>query len=1139
MVTNEKLQQRKEHLSKLRATLSKSGRGTLDQRLRAARESKSPIEIIPRRTHDGPVRLSFPQQGMWIIEQLQSEAAYHVPTAIRLKGNLDRQALQSSFDEIIRRHESLRTSFVQIDGEPFQMIAEIENLDLPIDDLTALPEQSREPEARQIVKNEFHRSFDLTAAPLFRARLIKLGADDHVLTLVIHHIVSDLWSLGVLVRELSALYNGHSKGDAVRLPDLPIQYPDFALWQREHLQGEVLAQHLDYWKTQLKAAPAMLELPTDHPRPARQSFHGGLEVFTIPNWISERLRQLSLQEGTTLFMTLLAAFNVLLSRYSSQQDIVVGCGIAGRNRAELEGLIGFFVNTLAIRTDLSGNPTFSELLGRVKENCLGAYAHQGLPFERLVEELQPERSSRYSPIFQVMFSLQNRNQQRDQPGGNWNGVSLSGFVGKAETSKFDLSFRIIDTEPALTATMEYSRDLFNPETIKRMAGHFNALLASIVTRSEESIFSLPIISSAEQQLLRDSNATLQEYPQERCMHRLFEQQAERAPDAVALVCEGEQISYGELNARANQLARHLQTLGVGPDTLVGICVERSIAMVVGILGILKAGGAYLPLDPEYPPERLSFMLKDAAVAVLLTQERLLASLPEHAAQTLCLDADWLRVSQHSTDNIPPEQLKLTPENLAYVIYTSGSTGVPKGVLVTHANIGRLFAATEARFGFNESDTWTLFHSYAFDFSVWEFWGALIYGGKLIVVPYWVSRSPAKFYELLCAEGVTVLNQTPSAFRQLSRVEDEAAGSMPLAEQLRLVIFGGEALEGEALRDWFARHGDDGPEMVNMYGITETTVHVTQRRMSAADVGADYGSPIGTGLSDLRLYVLDAGMQVVPMGVAGELYVGGAGLARGYLNRSELTAERFVPDPYGRESRTRLYRTGDRVRHLSDGQLEFLGRVDFQVKVRGFRIELGEVEVALSQHPAIKHAAVIARQDSPGDQRLVAYLIPTDSDLDIAAVRLFLTTRLPDYMIPAAFVTLDSFPLSPSGKLDRKALPAPDSRRLTITADFVAPRSSLEQDLADIWCRLLRVERVGICDNFFELGGHSLLLTQLSTRIRDKFGVDVPMRILFDSPTIEGISVSLAAQLMDQSDDADLMALLAEMGEPAEEETIAR
>ncbi|HEX5603286.1 MAG TPA: amino acid adenylation domain-containing protein, partial [Pyrinomonadaceae bacterium] len=672
----------------------------------------------------------------------------------------------------------------------------------------------------------------------------------------------------------------------------------------------------------------------------------------------------------------------------------------------------------------------------------------------------------------------------------------------------------------LAVTMEYNTDLFEAETIKQMAAHFRVLLGAIIARPHAPISALPIMSDTERvELLRNLRGAA-DYKPARCLHDLFEQQVQKTPDAVAVSCDGERLTYKELNARANQLARHLQTLGVGPETLAGICLERSIAMVVGLLGILKAGAAYVPLDPEYPRERIAFMLEDAAVTVLLTQERLRDSLPEHSAPVLCIDSDWPQISEQDTD---PVTTAVTPQNLAYVIYTSGSTGKPKGCSVTHANVARLFAATEAEFHFDEQDVWTLFHSYAFDFSVWEIWGALLYGGKLVIVPYLVSRAPEKFYDLLCDEGVTVLNQTPSAFRQLSRIAENGR----LNDKLRLVIFGGEALEVASLRDWFTRHPDH-PQLVNMYGITETTVHVTLRRVVAADVGVRQGSPIGNALTDLDLYVLDDCMQLVPTGIAGEMYVGGAGLARGYLNRAELTAERFVPDPYSTEPGARLYKTGDRARYLLNGQLEFLGRNDFQVKLRGFRIELGEIEAALAQHPSVKDAVVIAREDSPGHKRLVAYVIPSGSDLDILALRGFIASRLPDYMVPALIITLDSFPLSPTGKLERKALPAPESDRPTVSADFVGPRSSLEQDLADIWIRLLGIERVGIHDNFFELGGHSLLLTRLATRIRDQFGVEVPMRILFDVPTIEGISVSITSLLMDQTDDAEIAALLGEL-----------
>ena len=1129
---NERLTRKKEEIAKLRSQLSKTGLDALEKRLQLGLKERVIAECIPPRGVKSPVCLSFPQQGMWIVDQFQpGVAAYNVPTSVRMKGSLDVHALKQSLDELIRRHESLRTSFAKIEGEPFQIVTDRVDLNLPVDDLSALPEEPRQTDAKAIVKEQNHRPFDLTQAPLFRARLIKLAANDHVLIIVLHHIISDVWSMGVIFRELSALYNAYSKNESSPLRELPIQYPDFAVWQRNHLQGEVFDEHLNYWKRQLSGAPATLELPADYPRPARLSARGAVEKFTLPEWLSEKVKQLSVQQGATLFMTLLTAFKLLLSRYSNQRDIVVGCATAGRNRAELEGLIGVFVNTLAMRTEFSDDPTFIELLKRVKEVCLGAFAHQELPFDRIVSELQPERSSNHSPIFQVMFALHSTHQQLDQQRANWNGLDVSGFSGKAETSMFDMSFRVIETPQTLAGTIEYSTDLFDAETIKRMARHFRVLLASIVSRPENRISSLPILSEDEaSELLHDWNDIRRVRPHELCIHDLFEQQAEKTPDAIALTSEDDDLNYRELNSRANQLAHYLKTLGVGPETLVGICVERSIEMVVGILGILKAGGAYLPLDPEYPQDRLNFMLADAAVPVLLTQERLLESLPPHSAHVVCLDADWPQISQESASNLTSTVIA---ENLAYVIYTSGSTGRPKGVMVTHGNVVRLFSATAEWFNFGAGDVWTLFHSYAFDFSVWEIWGALLYGGRLVVVPYLVSRSPHAFYDLLRERNVTVLNQTPSAFRQLIQAEQGIEDARSLA--LRLVIFGGEALEPQSLKAWFQRHGDQRPQLVNMYGITETTVHVTYRPILETD---NPRSMIGVRIPDLQVFVLDQQLQCVPVGIAGEIYVGGDGLARGYLQRPGLTAQRFIPNPFSADPGVRLYRTGDLARFRADGDLEYIGRADHQVKVRGFRIELGEIEAALARHPYIKDAAVIAREDSPGDKRLVAYVIPTASDPDIGAVRSFLGTCLPDYMVPAAFVTLDSFPLDPSGKLDRKALPAPDNTRATLSTDFVAPRTSLEQDIADIWTALLGVKRIGIHDNFFELGGHSLLLTQLATRLRDTFGVEVPMRILFDVPTVEGISLSITSQLM-ESNDADLEALLAEMAEMTPEETFAR
>ncbi|MDQ3804120.1 MAG: amino acid adenylation domain-containing protein, partial [Acidobacteriota bacterium] len=895
--------------------------------------------------HDGELPLSSAQQRLWFLDQLEvSNASYNIPTAMRLRGQLDVSALEQTLTEIRRRHKSLRTRFVEVDGEPRQVIDEDARLPVLVTDISHLPEEERQAEARRLADEEAQRPFYLSTGPLLRAQLLRLSEEEHVALFTMHHIVSDGWSMGVLIREVAALYEAFSRGEPSPLEELPVQYADYALWQKQWLQGEVLERQMQYWREQLGGDLPVLELPTDRPRPAVQSYRGAHESFSLPVELAAALRELSRREGVTLYMTLLAAFQVLLSRYTGQQDVAVGSPIAGRTSVETEGLIGFFANTLVMRTDLSGDVSFRELLGRVREVSLGAYAHQHMPFEKLVEELQPGRSLSHSPLFQVAFALQNAAQEvRDLPG-----LVLENVGNDSEASKFDLTLALTKEAEGLRGSVEYKTDLFDADTIRRFISHYRVLLEGAAANPDRAISRLPLLTAEERGLaLGLAGAPPAEFAPEGCIQHLFEAQAVRRPDAVALVFENERLTYAELNARANRLARHLQSLGVRPGALVGVCLERSAEMVVALLATLKAGAAYLPLDPAYPAQRLAFMLEDAQAPVLLTKRALVGALTEHGARVVCLDADRDAISLHSPEN--PES-GATPEAAAYVIYTSGSTGKPKGVVVSHHNVVRLLRATEHWFNFDEHDVWTIFHSYAFDFSVWEIWGALLYGGRLVVVPYWVTRSPEAFYDLLCAERVTILNQTPSAFYQLIRADEEAAGS-GRELSLRYVIFGGEALELNSLIPWFSRHGDTSPLLVNMYGITETTVHVTYRPISLRDMGRTHGSPIGVPMSDLQAYVLDEHLGPVPVGVPAELYIGGAGLAGGYLNRPELSASRFIPDPFSTRPGARLYQTGDLARRLPGGELEYLGRIDQQVKVRGFRIEPGEVEAVLSQHRA--------------------------------------------------------------------------------------------------------------------------------------------------------------------------------------------
>ncbi|HEV2754810.1 MAG TPA: amino acid adenylation domain-containing protein, partial [Actinomycetota bacterium] len=1069
--------------------LSPEKRALIEERLKGRGRTRK-AETIPARPPGASSPLSFAQQRLWFLHQLDPESPqYNIFQALRVRGALDVEALDRALSDVVARHESLRTTFPTVDGEPFQVVHAPAPVTIDVTELDYLDGDKRELEARRVAAAEATRPFDLENGPLLRARALRLDHDDHVVVLAMHHIVSDGWSTAVFTRELSALYNAHRTGERAPLPELPIQYADFAAWQRQRLSGDALRRQLDYWRDRLAGLAPVLELPTDHPRPPVRSGRGGRVPFTIGGDTLAAVGAVAKAQDATLFIALTAAFQALLSRYSGSDDVAVGTPVAGRTRPEVEGLIGFFVNTLVLRTDLSGDPTFRELVGRVRDVALGAYAHQDVPFEKLVEELHPERSLSHTPLFQVMFSLQRIGSDHVLRLGD---AELEGFPLQGTTARFDLTLNLIEDGNGATGVVEYNADLFDPATIERLVGHLTNLLEAVAADPDRPLSEVDVMSASERHhVVAELNRTPGEYPIG-CIHDLFAARALETPDALAVVAGGDELTYRELDERANHLAHRLAGVGVGRGVPVGVCLGRGADLVVALLAVLKAGGIYVPLDPDYPVDRLAFVLRDVAAPAVVTTSELAARL-DTAAELVLLDADRDVISARPAIQPAPAT---TPHDLAYVIYTSGSTGTPKGVGVTHANVTRLFAATAADFGFDESDVWTLFHSAAFDFSVWELWGALLSGGRVVVVPKLVARSPDAFVQLVRDQGVTVLSQTPSAFRQFIRAESE---SESLDLPLRVVVFGGEALDPTSLRPWIERHGVVRPRLVNMYGITETTVHVTLHELTPEDAESP-GSPIGRPIPDLRVYVLDPFGNPVPLGVPGELYVGGAGVARGYVNRPALTAERFVPDPFSGVPGARLYRTGDRARYLADGNIEFLGRVDHQVKIRGFRIEPGEIEACLVVHEAVRDAVVVARSDA-GDKRLVAYVVgdvATTSEL-----RSHVSRSLPDYMVPAHFVVLDELPLTPNGKLDRAALLAPEGRP-EVEAPYAPARTPAEEVLAAIWCEVLGLERVGVHDNFFELGGDSILSIQIVARA-NAAGLGLTPRLLFQHQTVAALA----------------------------------
>jgi amino acid adenylation domain-containing protein/non-ribosomal peptide synthase protein (TIGR01720 family) len=1061
----------------------------VEEAWRAGEVEKKPLVKVERA---GELPLSYAQERLWFLDQLEpGSTTYNVSMAVRMQGGLEVGVLERALIEVVRRHEVLRTRFTSTLGKATQIIEPIWNGCLEQVDIHTWSKSERAVELQRLVVAQVNRPFDLSRGPLFRACVMKLEETEHVLVLTMHHIVSDAWSRALLVREIAALYAAFLNGKESPLPELQIQYADYAVWQREWLQGEVLERQLDYWRRQLEDLP-VLELPTDHPRPATPTHFGAQEWLYLPPELTNRLKDLGRQEGLTLFMVLLGSFQLLLSRYSGQEDMTVGTSVANRVRAELEELIGFFINQLVLRTDLSKDPTIRELLGRVREVCLGAYARQDLPFELLVEELNPQRDLARTPLFQVMLILQN------VPFGKFHtaGLELEGMIQEDVPAKFDLLMSVDEEGQALKVRCFYATDLFHAATIKKLLAQWDSLLQTLVADCGRRVSSLDILTEEERrQVLLAPNQTAVNYGAAKCLHELFENRALSCPNNIAVIYEDQQLTYSDLNRRTNQLACFLQNVGVKAETRVGLFVERSLEMVIGILGTLKAGGTYVPLDPEYPMERLNYLLQDAGLQTVLMQHTLKLRLPPLSLPVICLDSDWEIIGLQSENHV---SANVDAANGAYMIYTSGSTGRPKGVLIEHQAIHNRLMWMQAQYGLNDQDRVLQKTPFSFDVSVWEFFWPLLQGATLVMAKPEGHRDANYLLNAIQEFGITTLHFVPSMLRAFL-----GAGNVR-GLKLKRVFCSGEALDIELCRNFSSCLNS---ELHNLYGPTEAAVDVSY--WEYLPNWSEEIVPIGKPVANTQMYVLDRYMNPLPAGVPGELYLGGVQLARGYWNRPELTAAQFVPDPFSAVPGQRLYRSGDRARYRSDEAIEYLGRTDYQVKIRGHRIELGEIEHAMNTHRRVRQSVVVVREEQSGTKRLVGYVVfePSlnqDEQGVMHELRDYLRARLPEYMVPSLFVPLSELPLTPSGKLDRRALPAPGETS-GLRREYVAPRTPAEETLATIWAKVLGKERVGIEDNFFDLGGDSIVSIQVVARA-NQAGLRIAPKHIFEFPTISGLAL---------------------------------